>query len=93
MILALEPRNQISKHNQLGPFLQCEVLDVEQITKADRNASHALCRTERTEHSEFMNEMSNRAHESPQVANNGKACATLRRLSSTVLLINTECRK
>ena len=34
--------------------------------------------------------MSNRAHESPQVTNNGKARAILRRLSSTVLqIINT----
>jgi hypothetical protein len=56
-----------------------------QITEADRDACHVLCRTERTEHSEFTNEMSNRAHESPQVTNNGKARAALRQLSSTVL--------
>ena len=60
---------------------------VEQTTNAERNACHALCRTERTEQSEFTNEMSNRAHESPQVTNNGKSRATLRRLRSTVLYI------
>ena len=49
---------------------------VEQIIKADREACHALCRTERTEQSEFTNEMSIRAHESPQVTNYGKARAT-----------------
>ena len=51
-------------------------LATQQITKADRNAYHALCRTERTEHSEFTNEMSNRAHESPQATNNGKSRTT-----------------
>ena len=54
------------------------------ITKADRNACHAICRTERTEQSEFTNEMSNRAHKSPKVTNNGKSRTTLQRLSSTV---------
>jgi hypothetical protein len=55
---------------------------IEKIAKADHNACHTLCRTERTEQSEFTNEMSNRAHESPQVTNNGKSRATLRRLST-----------
>jgi hypothetical protein len=56
-----------------------------QINKADRNACHGLCRTERTEQSEFTNEMSNRVHESTQVTNKRKSRATLRRLISIVL--------
>jgi hypothetical protein len=53
-------------------------------------ACHALCRTGRTEHSEFTNEMSNRAHESLQATNNGKARSTLRRLSSLLGTLNSE---
>ena len=54
------------------------------IIKADLNAWHALCRTERTEKSEFTNEMSNRAHKSPQVTNNNKARTMLRQLSTVL---------
>jgi len=53
--------------------------------KPTAHACHALCGTERTEHSEFTNEMSSRAHEAPKVTNNGKARATLRQLNSMVL--------
>jgi hypothetical protein len=49
---------------------------VEQITKAD------LLRMSRP-----LQNRAKRAHESPQVTNNGKYRATLRRLSSTVLFI------
>jgi len=50
------------------------------------HSCQALYRTERTEQREFTNEMSNRAHESPQVTNNGKFRATQGLLCSTFRL-------
>jgi hypothetical protein len=51
-------------------------MDLEQITKADRSRVAPP-----------LQNRAKRAHESPQVMNDGKSRATLRRLSSTVMCI------